>query len=348
VLKNPHCVPRRRACAAAIVTYLALVVLLASCQASSPAAPTTQAETEAPYAGAKILFVDSYHQGYEWSDGIEAGIQQVLQDTGVELAVVHMDTKRNPDEAFKVSAAQRAKAEIASFDPDVVIAADDNAQQYLIAPYFKDTDLPVVFCGVNWDASIYGYPTRNVTGMVEVELVERLVGHLKIYADGKRVGYVTVDSATERKAAQAYNERFFDHEMAEYWVRTWDEFKEAYLQAQDEVDIVLLGTNAGIDRWDPDEAERFFVEHTTVPTGAVYDWLAPYALITLAKNANEQGEWAAESALRILDGAAPSSIAITQNQKGILVLNLNLAEQLDVVFMPSMLRNAQVYGYSRG
>jgi hypothetical protein len=33
-------------------------------------------------------------------------------------------------------------------------------------------DLPVVFVGVNWDASPYGYPTANVTGSVEVELIE--------------------------------------------------------------------------------------------------------------------------------------------------------------------------------
>ena len=112
-------------------------------------------------------------------------------------------------------------------------------KKYLVVPYLKDTDLPVIFAGVNWDASIYDYPTNNVTGMVEIELPAQLVEHLENYAQGNKVGYLTVDSNTERKVAQIYNERFFNGEMKAYWVKTFDEFKEAFLNSQGEVDILL-------------------------------------------------------------------------------------------------------------
>jgi len=320
--------------------------LLAGCStAVSTPAPEVDPveETKSDYSGQKILFVNSYHEGYEWSDGVETGFQKELADTGVELKFVRMDTKRNSEEEFGQAAGMEAKAEIEAFEPDVVIAVDDNAQKYLVVPFLKDTELPVVFAGVNWDASAYEYPASNVTGMIEVELPAQLVEHLKNYAEGERLGYLTVDSVTERKVAEIYNERFFEGQMKEYWVKTFDEFKEQFLTAQGEVDILFIGNNAGIDRWDEAEAQAFLVDNTTVPTGAINDWLAPYALITLAKSAEEQGEWSAETALSILDGTPVSDIPMVENKKGELILNLDIAEQLGVVFSPSLLRNAEVY-----
>lgn len=86
----------------------------------------------ASLAGKKVLFIDSYHEGYGWSDGITTGIKTGLQDSGVELKVIRMDTKRNTGDAFKKEAALKAKAEIEAFKPDVVIASDDNASKFLI------------------------------------------------------------------------------------------------------------------------------------------------------------------------------------------------------------------------
>jgi len=42
-----------------------------------------------------------------------------------------MDTKRKPDEAWK-AAAKQAIRKISGMQPDVVIATDDNAQQYVL------------------------------------------------------------------------------------------------------------------------------------------------------------------------------------------------------------------------
>ncbi len=331
-----------------------MVLLLAcgglmACNSPSPSPePTPDTASTPDYSGKKILFVSSYHEGYEWSDGIEKGLQDVLDGTGVEIRFVRMDTKRNPEEDFAKAAGDSALAEIEAFQPDVVIACDDNAQKYLVVPYLKDTSLPVVFCGVNWDASIYGFPTSNVTGMVEVELPARLIEHLKTYAQGGRVGYLTVDSETERKVAEIYNDLFFDGQMATYWVKTFDEFQAAFIQAQQEVDILFFGNNAGIDRWEDDEVIPFMTQNTTVPSGAINSWLAPYVLITLAKSAEEQGEWSATAALQILAGTPASEIAVAENKREELILNLDIAEKLGVVFPPSMLRNAAIYGSEEG
>jgi ABC-type uncharacterized transport system substrate-binding protein len=329
---------------------LAMAACTAPTSASAPTAkPASDQATALPanYAGKKIVFINSYHEGYEWSDGVEHGLHNVLDGTGVEVKFIRLDTKRNPDVAFAKKAGEQAKAEIDAFQPDVIIAADDNAQKYVIVPYYKDAATPVVFAAVNWDASPYGYPASNMTGMIEVELPGQLVEQLKSYAKGTRVAYLTVDSETERKVVDIYNQRFFNGQMETYWVKTFEEFKQAYLQAQNEVDILFMGNNAGADRWDEAEMEKFVLDNAKIPSGSINSWMAPYSLVTLAKSPEEQGEWSAQTALRIFDGARPAEIPVVENKKGKLILNLALARKLDVVFAPSMLKNAETYPASK-
>jgi hypothetical protein len=330
---------------ALIIVVLIFSLFATGCaEPSAPASPAAPETDQAPmsYAGKKVLFINSYHEGYEWSDGIEDGLHSVLDNTGVELRLVRMDTKNHPEEAARQAAGKAAFAEIEAFKPDVVIAADDNAQTYVVVPYLKDSTYPVIFIGVNWDASTYDYSNEHITGMVEIEFVDEMVGHLKEFAEGDTVGYVTVGSETEDFVAETYNKRFFDSKMVLYRVSSWEEYKEAFLKAQDEVNIVFLGNNAGVD-WPADEADQFFRENTRVPTGSINSWMASYALLTLAKDPVEQGEWGGEKTLEILDGTPTSAIEIARNKRGSLILNLDIAEQLDIIFPTSLLRNATIY-----
>lgn len=326
-----------------LLTLISL--LLISCAApntTEPEAETT--DSTALYDGKKVVFVDSYHTGYEWSDGLESGLKDALADTGVELSIIHMDTKRNTDEAFGEEAALKAKTEIEAFAPDAIIACDDNAQKYLVVPYLKDTDMPIIFCGVNWDASIYGFPTNNVTGMVEVDAIKQLVDLLENFTDGRDIAYLTEDTATERKVYETHNERFFRQQLQGVFVNDFEEFKSEYLKLQEEVDMIYIGNNASLTDWNEAEAETFMLENTKIPSGSIYDWMAPYALIVVGKRPEEQGTWAAQTALSILEGTSISDIPVTENKESSLILNLNLAEELGVVFTPSMLRYGEFYG----
>ena len=330
---------------------LLLVTVIAGCTSTSPATQSapdagqdTADNTQAGLAGKKIVYVNSYHEGYAWSDAIETGLHKVLDDTGVELTIIRMDTKNNPDTAFGETAGTKAWSEIQALNPDVVITSDDNAQKYLVVPFMKDSNIPVVFNGVNWDASAYGFPTANITGMIEVELPDQLIELLKTNAKGDRLGYITIDTETERKVVEIYNQRFFGGKLTPYWVKTQDEFKEAFLTAQQEVDILFIGNNAGSDKWDEEAMKQFVLKNTTIPTGSINDWMAPYSLLTLAKSGQEQGEWSAQTALSILGGTPPSDIPLAENKKGQLIVNLDLADKLGVVFAPSLLKSAVILG----
>jgi hypothetical protein len=323
--------------------FLFLGGLLSVCPANTFAAGEDSSAT-VPFSGKKILWVDSYHAGYEWSSGIEKGLRVALYGSGVELKSFHMDTKRHLEEDFHRRAGRRAKKIIEEFRPDVVIASDDNAQRYLVVPYLKDTVLPVIFCGVNEDLVNYGYPCHNVTGMIEDEMAEGLVMHLRRLAKGDRAGFIGADVHTMRIVADQYNKQFFGGQLRYYLVRSFAEFKEAFLRAQQEVDMLLFRNISGVTGWDAAEAEAFVAAHTAVPTGSVLPWMQPYNLLTIAKVPEEQGEYAATTALRILAGARPAELPVERNRLAHLVVNLKMAKAAGLVLPVSLLQTAEVIG----
>lgn len=292
----------------------------------------TSMMTLASAQAGEIVFVDSYHEGYAWSDGITRGLEEGLEGSGHNLTIVRMDTKRNKGDDFKDEAAQKALEVIRAKNADVVIACDDNASKHLVAPHLKGTETPVVFCGVNWDASGYGFPAPNVTGMVEVASVDELVSMLLPGAAGDRVGYIGPDTTTERKNAEHTEKAFgeFLNITEEVFVADFEAFKAEYAALQDKVDVVVFPNYAGIDGWDDAAAEEFMLANTKVPTGSMHDFMAPFVMLVFGKVAEEQGRWSAETALEIIDGKSAGDIPIVANSEGYMVINAKLITQAGV------------------
>lgn len=292
------------------------------------------------FANKRILYVNAYHQGYPWSDGISETIQQVLKNTGVELKIVYMDTKRRTTDESKRVAALRIKAQIESFKPDVVITSDDDPARYLIMPYFKDDVLPFVFCGINWDTSAYGFPYQNVTGMLEISRLDEIIHHLQQYAKGKRVGFLSGEGFSERKEQEGYEKHLNFHFERVYFVDNFEDWKQQLLVLQNEVDEIILENPKTIVGWDDQEAQRFLEKNIKVPTGGAHAWLAPLVLLGIVKDPKEQGTWATNTALKILAGTSPKNIPISKNQHDIIYLNQKLARKLGITFSDALLKNA--------
>ncbi len=290
----------------------------------------------------KILYIDSYHEEYIWSADITTGIQSVLGDRDdVELKIFRMDTKRNKSEEFKKKAALEAKKLIESWRPDIVIASDDNASKYLIAPYYTGKNLPFVFCGLNWDASVYGFPASNVTGMIEVALYQSTIAALKNFAKGNRIGYLASDTLSERKEYQNIV-KLFNADSNVRFVKTFNELKQAFLDLQQESDMVLLQELRSVKDFSHKEMIDFVRKNTLVPTGAMMKFLRDYALLTFAKIGEEQGEYAAKTALEILAGRSPLEIPVVSNKKAEIYLNMILAKQIGVKFPIELIENAHL------
>lgn len=288
----------------------------------------------------KVMYVDSYHAEYVPSTIMQKAVRNILEPVGIEVSVVYLDAKRNKSDEMLRHAALKAKDAIESYKPELVIAADDAASKYLIMPYYKDAELPFVFIGVNWDASSYGYPYRNVTGQIEVELVKELLNELRKYAQGNRIGILSGETLTDLKANKHYQDILQIHFNKREFVNDFKAWKEAYLSLQDEVDILLVRNNSGIEGWHDEKAESFVFKHTKIPTGTVSTHLSRWVLISYSKVNHEFGEYAANTALKILDGKSPADIPISTNKQAKVYLNMRLAKKLSIKFSMELIERA--------
>jgi ABC-type uncharacterized transport system substrate-binding protein len=290
----------------------------------------------------KCLYIASYHQGYEWSDGVEKGLRDQLAGK-CEIKQFNMDTKRNPSEAFKKAAGLKARDLVLSWQPDVVIASDDNASRYVIQPYFKDHEIPFVFCGINWTVEAYGYPYSNATGMVEVAPINELLDKVTIIiGQPHKAFYLGVDVLTERKNFSRFEEeaKIRNIQLKKGLAKTAQEWMDFYIEAQN-YDFVIIGGNAGINDWNKNKILKKIDQSTKKLSVTIQGWMVDYTILGLTKIPEEQGEWAAQVALYILDGAKPSDIPIVSNRKWDIWINEFILEKTTIKIPLSLNKKAK-------
>jgi len=279
----------------------------------------------------KCFYLASYHQGYQWADGVENGLKKQLNGK-CEFKQFNMDTKRRSDEAYKVATGLKAKQLIEQWQPDVIIASDDNASEYVIKPFFKNHAIPIVFCGINWNVDAYGYPYTNATGMVEVAPIAALFKKVAlIRGSPENVFYLGVDVVTERKNLKRFTEEANRLSIKlEYTLATsMQEWLDAYTKAQ-EYDFVIIGSNAGINDWDKAIVIKEILKTTQKLSVTIQDWVMDYAIFGLTKIAEEQGDWAGQVTLAILNGSKPSEIPIIANRKWDIWVNESILAQTNI------------------
>jgi len=289
----------------------------------------------------KCLLVMSYHQGYEWNDGIESGVEEKLSGK-CKLEKIFMDTKRHPSVVHGKSVAKKAFEKIQQINPDIIIAADDNASLYLVNPYLKNKSIPVVFCGVNWTAEEYGYPYSNATGMVEVAPIVPLLKNIRrTIGDVRRGVYLSADVITEHKDFERYKADYAERgvKLVSRFVSTSDHWKLEFLNYQ-EYDFIVIGNNSGINDWNIKEIRDFVLRNSRALIVTNYQWMMPYAMIGMTKSAKEQGEWAGDVAAAVLDGLAINTIPVTINKSWNLYINTELLDVADIKLSNRILNRA--------
>jgi ABC-type uncharacterized transport system substrate-binding protein len=282
-------------------------------------------------SAATCLWVSSYHQGYEWNDGIGRGIDRTLQEK-CEITRFFMDTKRHPGAEFGRKKGLEAFQLVQTLKPDVVIASDDNASRYFVKPYLQDAYVPVVFCGVNWSVEEYGYPYNNATGMVEFAPVMPLFNEIKRTLRNPSKGlYLSSDVKTEHTDSAKFKTMFAGEgvKVETYFVSTIDKWEEGYLKGQS-YDFIILGNNGGINDWNKKRALLFALKNAGALTVTNYDWMMPYAMLAKTKIPDEQGEWAGNVAVEIIQGMDPGDIPIVPNRRWNLLVNMSLLKKAGI------------------
>ena len=279
----------------------------------------------------KCLFISSYHQGYAWSDGVERGLRSVLEGK-CEIKQFDMDTKRNKSAEYKKESGLKAKQMVENWKPDVVITADDNAAKYVIQPYFNGHEIPFVFCGINWTAAEYGFPYSNVTGMVEVAPILPLLEKVRdLIPEVRKAIYIGANTLTEEKNLARFQKATskLNISLDSALSNSVDDWLKAYEQAQ-QYDFIIVGSNSGIPAWDKEHVVNKIISSSRKLSVTNHDWMMPYTMLGFTKVPEEQGEWAAQAALSIMDGIDISQISIVPNRKWDIWTNQSLLKSANI------------------
>jgi ABC-type uncharacterized transport system substrate-binding protein len=300
--------------------------------------PLAGIPSAAPPPERKVLAVMSYHRGNTWQDEEREGIDSLL--TGVDVTYFYLDTKRNIEDG--PARAAEAFALYEKLRPDAVLAADDHAQAMFVVPYLSGkVETPVVFLGVNDDASRYGFPSENVTGILEVKHVGESLALAQILVPSlQRVDVLYKDNRSNRMnvAQMRKKEASYSVKVVQYLSpETFTEALDIVLSPEREADAFFTFNLTGLTDEDgrPMEAAeivRLLSQATRKPLiGADYYEVESGALCGVVKTGQEQGETAARMVLDLFGGGKIGEMPITRNSNGQRAINVTTAERLGIV-----------------
>ena len=98
----------------------------------------------------KILIINSYHKGFQWSDDVLAAIEEIFYSrTDITTNILYMDSKRINSDAYYAKLLELYKLQLKNQKYDLIIAIDKFAYDFLIKYYHElFTTEPIVFTGL--------------------------------------------------------------------------------------------------------------------------------------------------------------------------------------------------------
>ncbi len=149
---------------------LLILFLTAASMGQSGHAALAASDLEGDRPDAIVIFINSYHRGYVWSDGIEDGVREVFGASGkrIEISYEYLDSRRFAFGAQMGAIANAMEAKYAGYRPDLILVADNAAFDFAVR--YRDRlfpDQPIVFAGYNLFRPEVLDGIANVTGVNE-------------------------------------------------------------------------------------------------------------------------------------------------------------------------------------
>ena len=298
----------------------------------------------------KVFVVMSYDESYPWVQEIREGIETVLAEAA-EITYFYLNTQK--DAAQGPEKAKEAYALYQQFQPDGVIAADDNAQSMFVVPYLKDqVNTPVMFCGVNAEPEQYGYPAANVSGILErLHTKESIILAKQLVPSIETFGYLLRESSSSelvRVQVEQEAETYLAKFVAFKTPTTFKEMLADMEELREHCDLLFVETLSGL----PDEQGKSLTDDEVIPiiaetfgkptVGNNRYHVKNGLLCAVIKMGQEQGETAASMLLQAMQGAPISQLPIVQNIKGKRLLNVDTMKALGIKPKPHVLQGIEL------
>jgi len=328
--------------------------------------------TQVAYGAAqktRIFVVSSYHPEYLWSQDTHRGVCRAMLDLAFldneeqvtnftknnyvesSKAVVKkawMDTKRKTSRSDIAAVTARIVNEIEQFQPNLILLGDDNAANYIGNQYI-DTDIPVVFWGVNGLPLKYGLldslkkPGHNVTGIYQAGYMKENILYIKkMVPTIKTLAILSDDSPTGRSKAKELEKLIAMEKLPIRLTKTvitnsLSKWKSEALKLQKEADafFVLNHNTLKDDDGNPvDQLEvgAWYLRHIKKPDCAQEKQFAEEGILLVVDDSGfKQGYEAVKMAHQIIvEGKRPGNIPVRAPDRGPVIVNRQRAKMLGI------------------
>lgn len=283
---------------------------------------------------ASIVYINSYHEGYQWTDKGFAAFKQNLK-IDADIHALYLDSKRNQSPTHIKQVTQMTLEFINQHKPDLIIAAEDNASKYIIEPYFKNSDIPVIFLGVNLDASIYGYPYENATGIIEMDGIKNLIQALKTIKVNGQFQMLFSATNTSQKTKHILEKEGLTN-LKLHTAQTDKQWYDTLSKINEESDFLALDTITGIAGLTEASALHFIKENITQPIISTSYTSRNLSHIGYVNIAEEHGVWAANVASKVMNGQDIRSFPIHKSNHYLMFINQQLIDEMGITIPRSI------------
>jgi len=296
----------------------------------------------------KVLVVMSYEEQNPWVKEIREGIDSALGGAS-QTTYFYMNTK--VDRAGGPKRAEEAYALFQSLRPDGVIAADDDAQAWFVVPFLKDkVAVPVMFNGVNGEAGKYGFPSINVSGMLERAHVRESLAFIKQLIPTIQTACFVTNNVPAGIALRAQVEEEKEGYPVKvhgfHLIRSVGELDAMKKSLRATCDTLFIDSLEGIldgsgKPLDNKEVLAILSKGYEGPIlGGNRYQVEQGAWAAVVKTGQEQGEASAEMLLLAMRGTSVAKIPVAKNAKGQRVINVTALEAHGIALRPIVLRGA--------
>ncbi|MCT4660908.1 MAG: HAMP domain-containing histidine kinase [Tissierellales bacterium] len=254
------------------ITMICIILLISLCK-------NVQAENDL----VDVLLLNSYHDGYEWSNDTKQGVKEMLDEGKAEyhFRIEHMDTKNISTDAYMEELVKLYKVKYDKDEFEIIIAADDNALKFLLK--YRDElfdKTPVFFCGVNTLATHDLSGADNFYGVVEKHSISQTVEiAMKLNSNLKNVYLVVDDSITGRATKKdAYSDMEYLKDTINFKVveeRSFEEIVE-FVKRLDLKNSIVIQSYFVIDKdgstYPLDYTARRLIESSSVPVFGIFSF----------------------------------------------------------------------------
>jgi len=306
-----------------------------------------------------VLFLNSYHNGYAWSDDILTGLRSFFAESGydVDMQIEYMDTKRfaTPEREKSLYEFYREKFKGAHFD--IIIASDDFAYNFLLD--YQDKMLPgvpVVFCGVNDFRRERLAGHSNITGVVEnVDFESTLRLAARLHPNLHRM-IVIGDRSVTGAAIQRQIREVVPRLQGILDMEFWDDLPLGEIMERLGTmpkNAMLFVIPVYLERdgklYSADEVVELISTNVSLPVYSCWRFLLGHGLVGGRLHSGvDHGRMAASQAVRIMTGEKPANVPVVDRFDDPYAFDYVVLRKLDIPMheLPCRLSRASLAEWS--